>query len=331
MKSTILQMLRKSGTYVSGEELSARLGVTRAAVWKAIGKLREEGYEIDSGTNRGYRLVAGPRDRLTRETLYDAASYDGSMWTDIFYSQTFDSTNLEAKRVLLEGRCSGAGVVVCEQQSSGRGRRGRGWLSPPGAGLWMTLALRPDLEPMKASMLTLAAGLAVSLAVETLYGLSAKIKWPNDIVIGGKKLCGILTEMTTEEMRMTGIVVGIGVNTGADGFDGELRDKAVSLAQVEGGPAEVDRLALFTAILKQFQACFERCMLTRDLTSLLEDYNDRCITVGSRVRVEEGGQSFEAQAESVDAQGKLLVKLEDGSRRTVYAGEVSVRGVMGYV
>ena len=331
MKSKILRMLKERQTYVSGEELSAQLGVTRAAVWKAIGKLREEGYEIDSATNRGYRLVSCPRDRMTRENLLDAATYDGSMWKEIYYAKQLDSTNLEAKRVLLEGRGAEPGAVVCEQQFSGRGRRGRGWVSPLGAGLWMTLVLRPNLEPMKASMLTLVAGLAVSRAVEELYEIPATIKWPNDIVVHGKKLCGILTEMTTEEMRMTGIVVGIGVNTGITDFGEELREKATSLALEVAKPDEVDRLMVFRAVLRQFQSCYEQFMQTKDLSLLIDDYNARCITVGHRVRVEEGASAFEAWAQAVDAQGELLVRLEDGTSRTVCAGEVSVRGVMGYV
>ncbi|MFQ9800867.1 MAG: biotin operon repressor [Clostridia bacterium] len=146
MKSKILRMLKERQTYVSGEELSAQLGVTRAAVWKAIGKLREEGYEIDSATNRGYRLVSRPRDRMTRETLLDAATYDGSMWKEIYYAKQLDSTNLEAKRVrLLEGRGAEPGAVVCEQQFSGRGRRGRGWVSPPGS--WFVDDPRSAAQP----------------------------------------------------------------------------------------------------------------------------------------------------------------------------------------
>ena len=227
---------------------------------------------------------------------------------------------------------------MANRQTAAYGRQGRSWKSPEG-GLYFSFILDPlgeHLQPKVDQNALPTLSLLLSLAVqETLASFAQtekiKIKWPNDIVVHGKKLCGILTEMTTEEMRMTGIVVGIGINTGITDFEEELKDKATSLALEVAKPDEVDRLTVFGAVLRQFQSCYERFMQTRDLSLLIDDYNARCITVGHRVRVEEGASAFEAWAQAVDAHGELVVRMEDETSRTVCAGEVSVRGVMGYV
>ncbi|MCR5004824.1 MAG: biotin--[acetyl-CoA-carboxylase] ligase, partial [Clostridiales bacterium] len=213
MNDEILRLLHVRGDFLSGEEISRQLNISRTAVWKRIGKLKDEGYEIESVPHKGYRLDPYPRGKIYGWTLEQAfAELNSKLFRKLIFAETLDSTNLEAKRRIAAQEEAGGMVVVCEKQTAGRGRRGRSWASPAGSGLWMSLLLRPDIQPAHAPMLTLVAGMAVRDALEELYGLDAFIKWPNDIIVRDRKICGILTEMTMEDLEMSGVVVGIGIN-----------------------------------------------------------------------------------------------------------------------
>ena len=195
MKTELLAALRNSDGYVSGQELCETLGVSRTAVWKVMQKLKAEGYEIEAVSNKGYRLISSP-DVLSAEEL---ESIRKTSWAgqEIVYYDVTDSTNVQAKRIAEEGGMHGT-LVVADRQESGKGRRGRGWDSPKNTGIFMTMLLRPTVKPDEASMLTLVAAMAVAKGIRLYTGLPAGVKWPNDIVINGKKVCGILTEMNTE-------------------------------------------------------------------------------------------------------------------------------------
>ena len=322
-KERILRRLRESGGYVSGEELSALLGVTRAAVWKDVARLRAEGYGIDSATNRGYRLVSCP-DRYSPEEI-TAGLETEALGKTVFCFGSIDSTNEEAKRRALAG-APGGSVFVSEQQTGGKGRLGRTWVSPAGTGLWFSVLLRPGVLPVRVSATTLLAGLAVCGAVRELTGLPAKIKWPNDIVIGAKKVCGILTEMSAEVERVEFVVIGVGVNCNGTSFPEALREKATSLRLETGKP--VRRVALLQEILRRMESLLKKNAL--GLTpAFLEEYKSGCVTLGKPVSFQRGGRRVVAEAADISPEGELIVRLPDGSSETVFSGEVSVQGIYG--
>ena len=219
MKHKILDILKGSEGYVSGEEISRSLNISRTAVWKHIKTLREDGYEISSSTNRGYRL--GQSDVISPEEI-TAALDTGFIGRSVFCLEETDSTNSECKR---HSDYPDGTVFTAEIQTGGRGRRGKEWSSPKGVGAWFSVLLKPDMRPEDVSKITLIAGLAVCRAI----GCGAMIKYPNDIVIGSRKVCGILTELSAEIDAVNYIVCGIGINVNTPSFDGELQERATSL------------------------------------------------------------------------------------------------------
>ena len=326
MKTEILKMLKETHGFLSGQQLCEELRVSRTAVWKAIRQLEEEGYVIEAVRNRGYRLMASP-DVVTAPELKTVLStrWLGSQ-VNCFYET--DSTNRQARKLAEEGAPHGT-LVAADSQSAGRGRRGRTWISPHGAGIWMSFVLRPVLSPMKASMLTLVAGMAVVDGIRQISGLSSQIKWPNDAVIDGKKICGILTEMSTEEDSIRYVVVGIGINVNTEKFPLEISETATSLKLSLGH--ELKRASLIGAVLKSFEMYYSRFMEYGDMTGLMEEYNEMLANRGREVCVLDPSGSYEGTALGIDKDGCLLVRRKDGSVSAVISGEVSVRGIYGYV
>lgn len=319
-------MLKETPDFLSGQQLCQCLGVSRTAVWKAIRQLEEEGYVIEAVRNRGYRLMASP-DVITAAELKTVLS-GGWLGCEVNCFYETDSTNRQARKLAEEGAPHGT-LVAADSQSAGRGRRGRSWSSPHGTGVWMSFVLRPQLAPVKASMLTLAAGMAAADGIRRVSGLSSQIKWPNDVVIQGKKVCGILTEMSTEEDSIRYVVVGIGINVNTDEFPPEIADVAVSLKQVLG--CELKRAPLIGAVLESFGQYYSRFMEYGDMTGLMDEYNDMLANRGKEVRVLDPSGSYEGTALGIDKEGCLLVEREDASVSAVISGEVSVRGIYGYV
>lgn len=244
-----------------------------------------------------------------------------------FYRET-DSTNLQAKRLAEEGAPHGT-VVTADMQTAGRGRRGRGWEAPAGANVALSLVLRPEISPDRASMLTLVMALAVCQAIEEETGIQPLIKWPNDIVLNGKKIVGILTEMNVAPKGTWYVICGVGINVKPREFPEELRDKATTLETEVG--REISREKLIEKIMVRFEAAYERFTESQDITGLLEAYNRRLVNAGRKVRVLDPKGEFEGTALGINPVGELLVETEDGKVREVYAGEVSVRGINGYV
>ncbi len=325
MKTELLRLLRGVDGYVSGQELCRRLGVSRTAVWKAIRQLKDAGYEIEAVQNRGYRLLGVP-DILSETEL---KSIRRTEWAgeEIFCFPVVDSTNTKAKQLAEEG-CPAGALVVAERQEAGKGRRGRDWDSSAGSGIYMTLVLRPDIRPDNASMLTLVAALAVSTAIENRAGVSAGIKWPNDIVLNGKKVCGILTEMSAQSDYVNHIVVGIGINVHNEAFPEELAQTATSLWRETG--MHCNRAALIGEVLWQFEHFYKIYLRTQDLSALAEEYNSRLVNLHRKVNVLDPEKPFEGIAAGITPRGELIVDTDEGSR-LVSAGEVSVRGIYGYV
>lgn len=319
----ILELLRRQEGFLSGEDIGRELSITRAAVWKGIKKLREEGYEIEAVTNRGYRLT-------NPETMYNKRELEQGLKTktmgqSIYFYEETDTTNNRARELALEGAPEGT-LVVAEKQTAGRGRRGKVWESPLGTGIWMSLVLRPQIAPAEASVLTLLCGLATAEAIEAETGLSAGIKWPNDILINGKKAVGILTEMDCEMSEVHFVIPGIGINVNTASFPPEIADIATSL-YLECGKT-VSRRRLVHKVLERLEEHYETFLRTGSFTAMLEDYRKHCITLGKEVHVL-GREPFFAEALDITPEGELLVRRADnGKEEVVFSGEVSIRGVI---
>lgn len=326
MKTEILRCLKEAKGYISGQELCERLGVSRTAVWKVIRQLQEEGYEIEAVRNRGYRLEESG-DVLSQAELESLIRTE-TAGRNIRYFDQVDSTNNEARRQAERGTPDGT-LVVAELQTSGKGRRGRSWTSPPGTGIWMSLILRPDFGPEHASMLTLVAAMAVAAGIREATGLDSRIKWPNDIVLEGKKICGILTEMSTEEDCIRYVVVGIGINVNIREFPEEIADKATSLALVSG--EQVRRAPIVDAVMRAWEHYYKSFRRTLDMSLLKDEYNARLVNCEREVKVMAPAGEYGGVSRGINDGGELLVELEDGQVREVISGEVSVRGIYGYV
>ena len=311
--------------YVSGEDISRRLNVTRAAVWKRIQALREQGFLIESAGKKGYHLVQ-PNDSLLPVFVKRGLKTKWAGQPPMIYSESMTSTNIVLKQAAEGGAAHGT-VALCEEQTAGRGRRGRGWVSPKGQGLWVSLLARPALPPGRAQLITFAAAIAMAEAVEKETGLEIMIKWPNDLVLQGKKVCGILLELSGDVETIAYVVIGTGLNVGEKAYPPEISESATSLAAALGHQAER------APILRSYLAAMEHYVdsLERDgLPGILQAYERKSCTLHHAVRVS-GGEEFLGTADGLDENGALLVKLEDGTIRRVLAGDVSVRGVMGYV
>lgn len=326
MKSKILEILRNKDAYVSGQELSKRFGVSRTAVWKAIHQLEEEGYKIEAVPKRGYHMVECP-DVVSREEILSLLT---TRWAgrNPIYAEEVDSTNNLAKKLAEEGAPQGT-LVVADSQTAGKGRRGKTWCTPKASIIAMSLVLRPDIRPEVASMVTLIMGLSVAKAIEELYPVKTGIKWPNDVVVNGKKICGILTEMSAEMTGIHYLVIGTGINTNVEAFPPELEKVATSLLLELG--ERVNRAELLVACMRYFEDYYEKFIETGDLSLLKEQYESLLLNLGNQVKVLEPGHEYTGVSLGINEKGELLVKKEDGTVEAVYAGEVSVRGVYGYV
>ena len=325
-KEKVLRLL-DGGGFVSGQKMSEALGLSRAAVWKAIQQLRSEGCDIESVTNRGYRLAARP-DVLSRDGIL--CCLGDHPWRDrLVVLDTVDSTNNYAKTLASQGAPHGT-VVVSDHQTGGKGRQGRSFSSPKGMGVYLSVILRWDVPPQRLMHLTCVAAEAVRRAILNTFGLETGIKWTNDLVCEKKKLCGILTELSVEaETGLTDYVVcGIGINcrqTPAD-FPADVAPMATSLLQLLG---RSDACALAAAMITQLHlAAGDLLQRPRDW---MDGYKAHCVTIGQDVKIIRGDEVTPAHVDDMDDQGALLVTLADGSRETVFSGEVSVRGMYGYL
>ena len=322
-------LLARAGDYISGEEISRQVGISRAAVWKAVDSLRKAGYIIDARTGLGYALMERP-DALSEREVRDALERIGCRVDNLHCLEEVDSTNSYLKRLALEGAPDGT-VAVADYQSSGRGRTTRRFLSPRGKGVYLSILLRPALAPAKLLPVTALAAVAMCDAIENTCGLRPQIKWTNDLVIGNRKMTGILTEMALEgETGMVqSLVIGAGINVHQqpEDFSPEVAAMATSLAQVLGYPIARARLAA------EMVAALQR--LAADLGGSLERYLDAyrrdCLTLGREVQLLWDERRETVFAEDIDDQFGLVVRYPDGHRETVRSGEVSVRGLYGYV
>ncbi len=322
-KNRILTALQKAGSgFVSGEALSRELDISRAAVWKAINSLREDGYVIKAVTNRGYRLLV-PEETLTEESIRSSLpSRYGDLKIELF--DTLDSTNLRARQLASEGAAHGT-TVIALQQTAGRGRLGRSFFSPR-QGLYLSIIVRPDFDLSRYATATAAAAVAVSTAIDSVCGVRTGIKWVNDIYCDGRKVCGILTEGITdfETGQIEALIVGIGVNTGSGDFPAALADTA----------------GVLSGSYSRSQLAAEIISGTLDLIScdknstFIESYKQKSIVIGKDIQVYKGRyrlspddelQGIPAKAIDIDDDGRLVVQYGDGSREALSSGEITIR------
>ena len=291
-----------------------------------IRQLEAEGYEIEAVRNRGYRLHDSAD--ILNEAEIRAVLTSQWLGQNVKFLEEIDSTNNEVRRMAEQGAPEGT-LVVAENQTAGKGRRGRRWDSPKGSGIWYSFLLRPEFAPEHASMLTLLAAMAVQNSVKEVTGLDGLIKWPNDIVVNGKKVCGILTEMSTEEDAIRYVVVGIGINANTTDFPEEIRATATSLALELGHP--VCRAAVINGVMCAFEEYYGRYRETLDMSLLKELYNQKLVNAEREVKVLAPGGDYTGISHGINDAGELIVELPDGSIREINSGEVSVRGIYGYV
>lgn len=244
------------------------------------------------------------------------------------YRYETGSTNEDAKKLAEDGAPEGT-LVVADFQRGGKGRLGRSWTTPHKTAIAMSLVLRPQIPPQKASMMTLVAGMATAQAVKDATGLDAQIKWPNDVVVNGKKIVGILTEMSVEQGTIRYVVIGTGMNANMTDFPEEIRTTATSLLLETGHP--VDRTEIICRTMEHFETYYETYMNTRDMSVLKEEYQALLANMDRQVRVLEPENEYNGIARGINDMGELLVETPDGQIKTIYAGEVSVRGIYNYV
>ena len=276
----ILEELKKTESYISGEELGEKLGVSRAAIWKGIQKLKEQGYEIEAVSNKGYHIVRN-QDLYNGIEIEEVCNTTKIAKEVYFYEQT-DSTNNCIRKLAKEGKKEGV-VAVAEIQTAGKGRRGKGWQSPKGTGIWMSMLLTPNITPPEAPVLTLLAGLAVCRAVRQQTGLTAMIKWPNDILISNKKICGILTELYAEMDSVHFVITGIGINVNTEVFPEELQKTATSL-KIEKGET-ISRKNMIKAVIEEFEKIYLQYEKECSFLPFREEYKKYCINVGKELQV----------------------------------------------
>lgn len=266
------------------------------------------------------------------EMMFDQKTISNAIHTKwagktVHFAKEVDSTNEWAKKLGKENAAHGT-LAVAEYQSAGKGRLGRRWTAPPGSSVMMSILLRPDFEPQFAPMLTIVMGLSVAQATERI-GVETLIKWPNDVVVSRKKICGILTEMSVEEGKIRYVIIGTGINVNLDTLPEELRDKATSLYLQTG--KIYDRNEMLAYVMEAFEENYEKFVKTGDLTLLREDYNRMLANCGQPVRILDPLAPYEGIAYGINQKGELVVEKIDGTKVCVSAGEVSVRGLYSYV
>ncbi len=341
MKYDILKLLKEAAPgFVTGEELGERFGFSRTAVWKHMEELRAEGYSIEAASRKGYRLI--PAEGLLNP--FEVTNDLGTriVGREVMCCDSLPSTNTQAAKLAAEG-CADGLTVIALHQTQGKGRLGRRWESPPDKGIYMSVVLRPPMAPAETQIFTLAAAVATVRAIYRATGLKTGIKWPNDIVASGKKICGILLEMNSESDRVNYIILGIGINYSheASDFPDELQDRASSILmesnqlEKQSGHEYVrysnaGRLELVRAVLGELDSVLIDIINGKN-SSVLDMWREYSATIGKEVRFTLRDAEFTGTAIDITEDGRLVVDCSDGIRRELISGEVSVRGIYGYV
>ncbi len=318
---TILELFRSGDGLVSGAALSRLLGVSRTAVWKHVKALRANGYQIEAVPAKGYRLLSSPEVLTNLDIAAGLATK--RIGSSVVCLKETESTNAVAFKMAEEGAREGT-VVIADAQTAGKGRLGRIWLSPAGVNLYCSVVLRPPIAPVAACQLTFLSVVAVARAIESCTALKPLIKWPNDILINGKKVAGLLNEMNAETEKVNFVVLGIGVNLNvrmSDLGEGLLRHPATSL--LEAGGVKVNRAEFTRTLLRELDRLYDR-FLQEGEGPVRAEWLERSAIRGRSVRVSQGNREFSGVVQGVDSFGALLVQLVDGTVETVLSGDVSL-------
>ncbi len=321
MQNKILEILTNTDSHISGQEISEKLGVSRQAVWKAINTLKEKGYEINSAPKKGYRLISFP-DYLNENAIKNAL-HNEIIGKSVIVLDSVRSTNDYLKQLGNDG-CENGTVVVAREQTNGKGRLGRQWLSAKDNSIMFSFLLRPDIAPHEVSAITPLTGLAICKAVRKFTNLDCMIKWPNDIIVGRKKLVGILCEMSAEFDRVDYIITGVGVNVDQAVFPEEIDFKATSILLETG--RHINKNDFLACILEHIENEFLKNDLKLTSTAL-DEYAEMCATIGKGVTFTRGTRKVSGMAVGIDSNGELKVMLSDGTICKVNSGEVTVQGI----
>jgi BirA family biotin operon repressor/biotin-[acetyl-CoA-carboxylase] ligase len=324
MRNKILDILyTNEGCPVSGQELSHMLGVSRTAVWKHVKTLVSEGYRITGSGGKGYTLFES--DLLNEYELNRKLNSK----IPFLFKKSVGSTNTWAKEEALKSDADFM-LVTAENQESGRGRLGRGFESDNKKGAWCSFIMKPDLKPEKALIITIASAIAVCKTLKQTCGLDTGIKWPNDIISNGKKICGILSEMSCETNAIEYIVVGIGINVLQDkeDFSRAIREMAASVYTETG--RKYRRSDIIAALCYNMQEVYSHVKACKT-DEIINSWKEFSVTDGKRIRITTDGVEKAAFAEGIDGQGRLIIRNDDGEIAVYNSGEISVRGIMGYI
>lgn len=319
----ILSALRQAGaTGVAGTELSNQLQISRAAVWARIEELRKLGYEIEASPHLGYRLLNTP-DLLHADDLLAGLGKTKIIGRDIRVFEETTSTNDVVEKLSRDSVKEGV-VVFAESQTKGRGRLGRRWMSSSRKGLWFSILLRPSMRPAEATQITIAAATALFRAIRAQTGIKPEIKWPNDILIKGRKVVGILTELTAEVDRVKHLILGVGINVNhiASDFSEDLRSTASSL-RMETGQKQ-NRAEVAIRILREFDRDYA-LICDGEFEAVAAEWEENCTTIGRQISVQTGGRVIEGTAESLDREGALILRTQYGQVERIVGGDVTLR------
>lgn len=320
MKKAILTMLKAAQPeYISGEEISSTLKVSRTAIWKHINILKDEGYIINSQPKKGYQLQEIP-DKLYPEEITDGLTTE-YIGQSVVYFESTGSTNNIAKELVRKALAEGT-IVIAEEQTEGKGRLGREWISPKGEGIWLSVILRPNIRPIDATQITLAAAVATVKAIFDVTGLRLGIKWPNDILFNGKKVVGILTEMNAEVDRINFLVLGIGMNVNNTEFPDDISSIATSLRMIN--EEKVNRINLLQSLLKRIEEQY-KLINKGEFQKVIQDWKEWNITIGQEVAVTTIKESISGRAVDINEEGALILKLINGELMKVLSGDVTLR------
>lgn len=319
MKEKVLNLLKSNENYISGEEISKLLGITRSSIWKYINILKKEGYIIDGITNKGYKLISEP-DLISLNNLKSNlnTSFIGK---EINYFKELESTNSTAKDLAIKNANNGT-LVISEIQTMGKGRLGRIWSSPKG-GIWASLILRPNIEPIHAPKITLIAAAAEALTLES-YNIKPEIKWPNDLLLNKKKFSGILTEMSCDMDRVNYIILGFGINVNlsTEDISSDLKDKATSLF-IEHG-SSFNRTELLCKYLYNFETLYNELLLENSISKTIDICRKNSMIIGKEIIITRSGKDETVFCLNISNSGELLVKDFLGNETLIFSGEVSL-------
>ncbi|MBA3071357.1 MAG: biotin--[acetyl-CoA-carboxylase] ligase [Nitrospirae bacterium] len=327
MFDRIIRMFKEKDGFVSGEEMSRRFGITRAAIWKKIETLRERGYVIEGSTAKGYRLIKTPEFSVEELKIL----IKGDFGREIIFHESIDSTNTLAMELAEKGVSHGT-VVIADRQLKGKGRLGRTWFSPPKGNIYMSVIVRPEIEPKDATLLTIMSAISCARAVRNSTGIEVKIKWPNDLMVSERKLGGILTEMKSDQDRIVFAVIGIGINVNAclDMFPDDIRAVATSVIEelregkgIKGCSLEISRTLIIAAILNELERWF-KVLIKGGRIQLINEWKKFSSTLGRKVKVVSGKDSFTGIAEDIDDEGMLILRLPSGGLKKISAGDVII-------